>query len=121
MPFAPDDIVRIIAVEPGSMVESYLGCEGRVLSKHPGLPLYEIEIDAGRATPDRGGQLGPRFILKEAQLDPDVTPAMLTAAAETFAEYECTLPADGMTGVASMTEALATAIYRAMRAARFKR
>ena len=107
MPFKPDDIVRVIAVEPGAMISSYLGAEGRVLSKHPELPLYEIELDAGRATPDRGGQLGPRFIVKENCLDPDVTKQMIAAVRKLV---------DNALG-----DAMIVGIYRAMREARFKR
>lgn len=116
MPFEPEDIVRIIAVEPGSMVASYLGSEGRVLSKHPDLPLYEIELDAGRATPARGGQLGPRFIVKEAHLAPDVTEQMIEAGEAVVDQHRRANPSMDIFGDAEIK-----AIYRAMRAARFDR
>jgi hypothetical protein len=116
MPFAPDDIVRIIAVEPGSMVASYLGSEGRVVSKHPGLPLYDVELDVGRATPDRGGQLGPRFIFKEAQLAPDVTEHMIEAVIPAVRKAH-----PGVDRTEINHPELWKTIYRAMREARFKR
>lgn len=119
--FAIDDVVRLVAIKPGTSIESYLGSEGRVVDKHPELPLYTVELDVGRANVDRAGQLGPRFIVREDHLDPEVTEKMIEAAVNAFAEYEASLPADGETGVSNMSDELARIVYRAMRAARFER
>lgn len=114
MAYEPEDLVRVIAVKPGSMIESYLGYEGRVIGKHLEHPLYEIELDVGRANVDRAGQLGPRFIVREDQLDPDVTEKMIEAARAPFADDPNHLLTEDF-------DVVVTKVYRAMRAARFER
>ena len=118
MTFQPDDIVRIVAIEPGSMVESYLGCEGRVLAKHPELPLYTVEIDVGRRNLDRAGQMGPHFVLREDQLFPEVTAKMLAAG---FAAVRAASEIAAETLIPPTPDELHKLIYRAMREARFER
>lgn len=110
--FAIDDIVRVIGVVPGTMIESYLGSEGRVIDMHPKLPLYTVELDVGRRNIDRGGQLGPRFVVKEEHLDPDVTEKMIEAGLDLLPDA---IP------YWDDQKKIVAAIYRAMRAARFER
>lgn len=109
MEYKPDDLVRIIAVKPGTMIESYLGSEGRVISRSLDGLFYEVELDVGRANLDRGGQIRPRFIVREEQIIPDVTERMLEAA------FGAAL------GEIENSEEYFRAIYRAMRVARFER
>lgn len=119
MTYQPNDIVRIIRCDPGAMIGSFVGCEAVVLEAHHDKPgLYAVEIDLGRIRPDRGGQMGPRFIVREDMIEPDVTEAMIAAAIDTFERTETRL--EDASACASYAE-LARRTYRAMRAARLKR
>lgn len=121
MPHQKDDVVRIVNAgrQVSPMIAPYVGSEAIVLEvgEQPG--MYVVEIDTGRGV-DRGGQIGPRFVVTEKMVVPEVTTAMIEAADKAFRDYEGSLPA-GSSGVLHMTEALATSIYRAMRRARFER
>jgi hypothetical protein len=112
--FAQDEVVRLIAVDPTTMLAPYLGQEGRIVDHLPESGLYIVEFDVGRATPDRGGQLGPRFVVKDEWLDPEVTEKM-QAAAKMVIEA-----AAALTGFVD-DAAVAADVYRAMRRARFER
>lgn len=116
MPYKPDDIVRVIGVRPGTMIESYLGSEGRVIAQRGDDPLYLVELDVGRANVDRGGQLGPRFICREEDLLPEVTVKMIEAAATAESAYM-----DECDGGGFDPDEHVRRMYRAMRAARFER
>lgn len=116
MPFQPDDIVRIVKVDSTTQIASYLGAEAVVISQHGDDPIYMIEIDVGRNFSDRGGQRGPRFIVKEDYIAPDVTEKILEAAARAEGDYVEKFGAGNF-----VVDDLFRAIYRAMRAARFER
>ena len=116
MPFQPDDIVRIVKVDSTTQIASYLGAEAIVISQHGDDPIYMIEIDVGRNFADRGGQRGPRFIVKEDYIAPDVTEKMIEAAERIVDAYREENPAMDTFGEAELYD-----IYRAMRAARFER
>lgn len=115
--YKKDDVVRIVRCDPGAMIGPYLGSEGVVVDASEDKPgLYMVELDIGRAQPDRGGQMGPRFIVREDMIEPDVTEAMLKAAAKVAGIWDD--KQDIGTGSIESEVGLFRDIYRAMRAAR---
>ena len=105
--YQPGDLVQIIAEgpTPGMPIRDHLGQEARIVHVGEG-DLYEIEIDLPPRAPTLGQPAAPRFLVAGYMIAPDVSPAMLKAAVE----VSCV-----------DNQALYIAIYRAMRAARFKR
>ncbi len=108
--YAKGDMVRIVKDDPnknnrGSMLRSYRGADAKVIEQRDD-GLYRIEVDQPYAI---GG--APNIIVKPVMIGPDVTQAMLRAAGKVLASTYA--PDDG-------NEEYLTAIYRAMRAARFE-